>query len=60
MADGLLQVQHIGSPGGFIPPGDLHGRRSGHARTGQCGGQTPILRLAGHPSMMHLTPGHIL
>lgn len=48
------------SPGGQIPPGYLHRRKSGHARAGGCGGQAPILRLAGHPSMMHLTPGHIL
>ncbi|MDR9748931.1 MULTISPECIES: hypothetical protein [Paenibacillus] len=47
-------------PGGRIPPGYLYRRKSGHARAGGCGGQTPILRLAGHPSMMHLTPGHIL
>ncbi|RAW10393.1 hypothetical protein DC345_27915 [Paenibacillus taichungensis] len=47
-------------PGGRIPPGYLYHRKSGHARAGGCGGQTPILRLAGHPSMMHLTPGHIL
>ncbi|WP_272039328.1 hypothetical protein [Paenibacillus sp. JJ-100] len=47
-------------PEGLIPSGYLHNRSSGHARAGGYEGQTPILSLAGHPSMMHLTPGHIL
>ncbi|MBR2565485.1 MAG: hypothetical protein IKE29_12780 [Paenibacillus sp.] len=47
-------------PEGLIPPGYLHNHSSGHARAGGYEGQTPILSLAGHPSMMHLTPGHIL
>ncbi|MCM3175136.1 hypothetical protein [Paenibacillus sp. MER 99-2] len=54
-----LKIKDVG-PGGTFFPGYLLGRISGHARTGGCGGQAPILRLAGHPSMMHLTPGHIL